>query len=320
MEVFSVKQIWAVKPHSAFTDLIFFKGNLLVTFREGEAHVMGECGSIRIIGSGDEGQTFKTFAVFEKKGWDLRDPKLTLTPEGKLQIHFAALRFTPKTKKYKEGVSYTSFSEDGIHFSKLKRISEKNQWPWRITWFDKTAYVASYASTNPKDRKAPWIVTLMKSINGIDFTKVVTWPVGQYPNETTLRFYSNKKMVALLRAHEKGVKPWLSYNWIGTSFPPYTDWTWEKTSCHLGGPNFIIESDQKMIASGRLLYPTSYGIQERVAIAEMSENSLTPNLVLPSSGDSSYPGLIVKDKILFLSYYSTHEHKTAIYLAKVLLP
>ena len=40
----------------------------------------------------------------------------------------------------------------------------------------------------------------------------------------------------------------------------------------------------------------------------------------PSSGDCSYPGLVWHDRLLWMSYYSTHEGHTAIYLATVRIP
>ena len=42
--------------------------------------------------------------------------------------------------------------------------------------------------------------------------------------------------------------------------------------------------------------------------------------MLPSAGDTSYPGLVRKDDTLLVSYYSSHEGSTAIYLAKLDLP
>ena len=46
-----------------------------------------------------------------------------------------------------------------------------------------------------------------------------------------------------------------------------------------------------------------------------------PVLTLPSGGDTSYPGLVWHDGLLWISYYSSHEgKKSAIYLAKVRFP
>ncbi len=43
-------------------------------------------------------------------------------------------------------------------------------------------------------------------------------------------------------------------------------------------------------------------------------------LTLPSGGDTSYPGLVWHDGLLWVSYYASHEGKTSIFLAKVKLP
>ena len=42
-------------------------------------------------------------------------------------------------------------------------------------------------------------------------------------------------------------------------------------------------------------------------------------LTLPSGGDTSYAGLVLHKGLLWVSYYSSHEGKTRIYLAKVRL-
>jgi hypothetical protein len=52
----------------------------------------------------------------------------------------------------------------------------------------------------------------------------------------------------------------------------------------------------------------------------MDRQSVTPQLTLPSGGDCSYPGLVWHDGLLWTSYYSTHEGKTSIYLARIRLP
>ena len=41
---------------------------------------------------------------------------------------------------------------------------------------------------------------------------------------------------------------------------------------------------------------------------------------LTSGGDTSYAGLVWHDEVLWISYYSSHEGKTSIYLAKVKIP
>ena len=47
---------------------------------------------------------------------------------------------------------------------------------------------------------------------------------------------------------------------------------------------------------------------------------LTECSKLPSGGDTSYAGMVVHDGLLWVSYYSSHEGKTSIYLAKLQVP
>jgi len=45
--------------------------------------------------------------------------------------------------------------------------------------------------------------------------------------------------------------------------------------------------------------------------------TLTEALTLPSGGDTSYPGFAWHEGVLWVSYYSSHEGKSSIYLARV---
>ena len=40
-------------------------------------------------------------------------------------------------------------------------------------------------------------------------------------------------------------------------------------------------------------------------------------LALPSGGDTSYPGLVWHDNLLWMTYYASHEGKANIYLARI---
>jgi hypothetical protein len=118
-------------------------------------------------------------------------------------------------------------------------------------------------------------------------------------------------MVALAR-REGGTKN----GWIGRSKPPYKDWTWTETKHRFGGPNFIELPDHSLWAAGRI-YPGG----AKTAVARMTAaGEYEPVLTLPSGGDNSYPGLVWHNDQLWMSYYSSHEGKSSIYLAKIDLP
>ena len=81
----SVERIFDRAGHSAFTDICRFKGRLYVCFREGSGHVPGLNGTVRIIVSGD-GLNWRSAALLDEEGVDLRDPKLSVTPDGRLMV------------------------------------------------------------------------------------------------------------------------------------------------------------------------------------------------------------------------------------------
>src|SRR4051812_21563475 len=79
LELVSVRKIWDAGAHNAFTDLIRFNGKWFCTFRESEAHVGGD-GNIRVITS-TNGEQWESAALLSEAGVDLRDPKLSITPD-----------------------------------------------------------------------------------------------------------------------------------------------------------------------------------------------------------------------------------------------
>ena len=135
--------------------------------------------------------------------------------------------------------------------------------------------------------------------------------VPGHPNETTLRVLPDGEMIALVR-REGGN----TLGWIGRSQAPYTKWTWKETAHRLGGPNFIRLPDGTLWAAGR-----SYPGGAKSVLARMTrEGGYAPALTLASGGDTSYPGLVWHNGLLWMSFYSSHEGKSAIYLAKIQVP
>src|SRR5689334_11570692 len=92
-ELVDARKIWDQAPHNAFTDLIRFNDRWLCVFREGKTHVSSD-GTLRVLGSAD-GQTWTSEALVTLAGADLRDAKITLTPDGRLMLSGVAHRAKP---------------------------------------------------------------------------------------------------------------------------------------------------------------------------------------------------------------------------------
>ena len=307
-EIVSLEKIWDEAPHNAFTDLIRFEDQWFCTFREADDHVGGD-GKIRVLVSPD-GSEWESAALLEETGIDLRDPKLSITPDGRLMI-VAGGSVYQGTKDLKGRQPRVAFSEDGRSWTKPQRILANGDWLWRVTWHDGRAYGVSY-NIQPQltggAQAEQWALKLYESADGLDWRPITALEAPNRANETTLRFTGEGEMLALVR-REEGDR----IAWFGSSRAPYRDWEWQPTGYRFGGPNFIILDDGSMIAGGRLYEEDG----NRTAVGSLTRQGYTPLLTLPSSGDSSYPGFVWHDGLLWMSYYSSHEGKTSIYLAKI---
>lgn len=307
-EIVSVRKIWDHGAHNAFTDLIRWHGRWYCTFREADAHVGGD-GKLRVLTSTD-GQTWESAALITEDGIDLRDPKLSITPDDRLMIVGGGSVYGG-TKTLKARQPRVTFSKDGRTWTPPARVLTEGEWLWRVTWHEGTAYGIAYEGNDRAPGAPEWPLRLYASNDGLKYRLVTQLDVPGWPNESTIRFLPDGTMVALVR-REKASAP----GWIGTSKAPYKEWRWTETKHQLGGPNFIRLPDGSLWAAGRT-YPGG----AKTAVARMSVDNYEPVLTLPSGGDTSYPGLVWHDGLLWMSYYSSHEGgKAAIYLAKIKLP
>lgn len=308
-QIVSVRKIWDEGQHNAFTDLIRFKDKWFCSFRESRAHVGGN-GKLRVIVSPD-GEKWESAALLAEEGIDLRDPKLSITPDGRLMMVAGGSVY--KDRKLVSRQPRVAFSTNGATWTTPHRVLAEGDWLWRVTWHDGKAYGTSYRLVDldkGKDSKSQeWKLTLYSSPDGIHYEKIADLEVPDRPNETTLRFLPDGTMVALVR-RETGNQ----FGWIGTSRKPYTQWKWHETKHRLGGPNFVVLPDGEMWAAGR-----GHVDGVKTVLAHMDAEHYEPVLSFPSGGDCSYPGLVWHDGLLWMSYYSSHEGKTSIYLAKISL-
>ena len=308
-QLLSVQKIWDKATHNAFTDLIRFNGKWLCTFREAESHESWSNGIIRIIAS-DDCDSWESCGEIVEYGVDLRDPKLSVMPNGRLMLLAGGSQFFGVKNDDETVLNLTrsprvSFSDDGANWTNPKRLLAEDHWLWRATWHNGTAYCISKLGEGSNPRRG----FLYSSTDGIDWQWITEIQVPGI-SESTLRFQPDDQMIALIRTSMGG--------YIGTSNPPYRDWDVNKLDLTVGGPNFIRLPDGSMWGSGRHhIQSEPKGKRSRTALAKMTTSTYDPVLILPSGGDNSYPGLVWHDDLLWISYYSSHETNTSIYLAKV---
>lgn len=306
----TVKKIWDNGKHNAFTSLIKFKDAYYCSFREGETHIFDSSGKaegkVRILKSID-GKNWKSVAYFGKDNYDLRDPKLSITPDHRLMVTIGGSIY--------EGWNLTGrnpmvvFSDDGECFSDLIPVKihdnagNGKDWIWRVTWHKNIGYTAMYSMT--ADREA--YLTLLSTKDGINYKFVSKLEVPNFPNEATIRFDSDDKMYIMVRRDIIGC-------W-GKSNYPYVNWEWKDMDIRLGGPDFIFLDDNTTIMGTRSHYTS---IPKTVLLTGKGTEKFEEVYVLPSGGDNSYTGFQIAEDELWVSYYSTHETKnSSIYIAKM---
>jgi hypothetical protein len=301
-QLLSVSKIWDAAPHNAFTDLVRFRGEWFCVFREGRAHVSPD-GALRVIVSND-GAQWRSVALLTATNGDLRDAKITVTPGGELMLSGAVALTPPAPAKHQ---SLAWFSKDGRRWSEPVIIGDPNLWLWRTTWHRGRAYSVGYDTAGER------FVRLYVSDDGRRFETLVTRLFDEgHPNETSIVFQPDDTALCLLRRDGDST----ATGKLGSATPPYKNWRWQDLGVRIGGPHMLRLPDGRLVAAVRLYdgaVRTSLGWVDGVS------GKFTEFLKLPSGGDTSYSGLVWDQRVLWVSYYSSHEGKTSIYLAKVRL-
>jgi len=304
MEFIKVKKIWDKSPHNAFTDLIRFGDYWYCTFREGLDH-MSMDGKLRVIRS-KNGKKWSSVVVLEYKENDIRDGKFSITSNNELLIN-AGVRLSEKIDGNKH-ISLTWISSDGKKWSDAYSCKTSlGTWRWSTTWYKDSAYSIGYTG---KDKQG----CLYKSNDGKNWEvlKDNLFPLkNSYFNESSIVFLENGDAYTLLRRDSQTYT-----GMLGFSSYPYTHWSWSDLGIPIGGPKMIyIQKYKKFLAVIRL-----YGNKSaRTSLCWIDEKKgeIKEMMCLPSGGDTSYAGVVEEDGFVYISYYSSHEEKTAIYFACV---
>ncbi len=321
--VSSNEQIWYYGNHSAFTSLVKFKGDYYVSFREAGSHVFDDDGKargkIRILTSRD-GKDWESVALIGKEGFDLRDPKLSVTPDNRLMVTIGGSVY--EGKKLVARKPQVCLSSDGRIFSDLQQIKfsqggglNGQEWPWRVTWHKGTGYTVCYTLTS----RSHAFLTLWKTKDGVhyDYMCKLDLDENNFPNEATVRFLPDDRMVILIR--QDGDRNGASANGLlAIAASPYTEWKYTDIGFKIGGPELLVLGQDHLVIGGREYDREGNHTAIWAGPLEGPFRKVV-NLHEPVS-DSSYPGFIMSGKELWCSYYRSFGDKksdAAIYLAKI---
>lgn len=300
--------VYTSKQHSAFTDLIFYQNQWLLGFREAATHMSQE-GQLVILASPDA-KNWQEIARFTWQGGDLRDPKFSIRPDGKLLLT-TGIRWLI-TNNAKIRLYSVAWLFDGKSWSPPHLPEEAaGKWRWGTSWHNNKVYSVSYGNLDAKG-------ALYSSPDGLAWQPLVRpfFPNPKiYTNESSLCFVDNTAFCVIRRDAAGGAR-----GLLGTSSYPFTAWQWQQLPNSVGAPKLIQLSNGEFLVGGRYSNYKRRTATMRIYKLNVEKAKLKLWRVLPSGGDCSYPGMVEHQGNLYVSYYSSHEYSnSAIYLTKISL-
>lgn len=294
------EKVWSSAPHNGFTDLVRYKDRWFCALREAAAYRSAD-GAIRILTSLD-GEVWKPASRIASTGGDLRYPKLSVSPDGRLILVAIEERQGIVWERHQSAV-WTS--PDGRNWSAPIPICEPNLQLGRLAWHNRLAFAAGYSNVREE---------FLRIYGGPRADKFVPLTPkllpGQAPGEAALLFLADDSALCLAQRDAKGTTAAL-----GRAKPPYRGWIWTDLNVDMETPAMLMLPDDRIVVAGR----TTAGGKPRLALfwLEEQDDKLREFLEIPSGGEAGYPGLAWHEGLLWVSYYSSHDGKSGIYIAKV---
>lgn len=298
-------------PHNAFTDLVRWKDEWYLTFRAASTHTSAD-GKVMLIRSPDL-ETWAEVKVFSTDADD-RDPKLLATPE-RLIVNYISVQDT-------ETLLWMHHSSDGRTWSGPQRFWADNHVCWRAHLApDGFYYRDIHTRSGPyRPGKAPikdHRVMLCRSTDGLEWEKVSDIWSGS-GTETGLAFRDEGECVALIK-HGNGKPKPHDKALLAFSRPPYKQWEHVDAGMQGHGPAFLNLNGTIYAAARKYRWaPGGERLPSVTALYLLDGRMLHEFLTLPSGGDCSYAALVdAGNGEVAMSYYSSHEGATSIYIARL---
>lgn len=311
MKLLDIKRISKPAAHSAFTDLIenpFDKSSktLLCCYRQATNHVSAD-GLLIILTIDKKSFRVLTRVRIQENDADLRDPKFSY--DGKrLILTTYAKTYLDSGKMVTKMLTY--FSTTGQSWSGKNSFGNSGWWLWNHAWFNSQAYGFAYNRPSNTLSLYKGDPTRTMQLHKDDVFNLNKQGKG-YPNESTILFNDKGNASVFLRRDADSFSAQ-----FGTSKPPYTKWEWHDLGIYIGGPAAVALSANLFIVAGRHVDWETRQFTTKIWLFDSELKKLTQMYTLPSSGDTSYPGLVVEGDHLYVSYYSCHvDDQARVYIA-----
>lgn len=293
-----VRKVYGNGKHNAFTALARFHGAYWLAFRTAAGHNSAD-GDILVLRSKDTKSW--TEALRLNACPDDRDPQIVATDK-KLLLYDAGMTGP-------ELVTYLVATEDGKTWTKPQPVYEKRFIVWKPTLHEGKFYSAAHKKDEASGGKGRE-VRLITSDDGVEWKTISTIRRGKWESETTLYIEPWGHITGFMR-QKYGSPPAAIFE----SDPPYAAWKERKPDVnHFSGHSVHTFAGTTYLLSRTIDYATR---KTGVMIYTFAGGKLTPYCALPAGGDCAYAEAVQLGDDMLVSYYSSHEGATNIYLATV---
>lgn len=326
--------------HNSFTDMIYYNNSFYLIHQQSKWHLQ-DTNSALIISKSPNAKNWEEIARITLPNTDVRDPKFA-NINGKLFVYFLPnYNFDPAPS-----TTYYTYSDDGFETfvapQELKVnvtyhyangtidnvvIGGWNLWrpktPDNLTWYvlasgRKLGKVAE--SVHDAD-VSNTITVLLKTTDGFNWKEdseaFTLWGNG----EACLEFLPNGEIISTFRVGSMGASDtgyalgnFLGGTMIGTTFNNFKNWSFiPNFQTRLDGATlFSLNGRIFAVARNHLGPRTDMGnhfITKRTAFYEVKSDQLIHLFDLPSNGDTSYTGVVIKDGWVYTCYYTNPINK-----------
>jgi hypothetical protein len=305
--------------HNSNTDLLWWRDGFLLVHAASPWH-LGTPRSRLLVKRSSDGRTWTTLATLRVPGRDIRDPKV-VEIGGRLFLYALP----------NEGLSATpvgtllATSEDAEHWTDFEPVGPVGWLFWRPKTRDgETWYVPAYWRAHGRS-------ILLASTDGRSWERVSVIHEGEGNDETAIEFLPDGRLLATARLE---VTPDTllgnddASTLLAVADPPYTTWSSHRSRLtRLDGP-VLFRHEGRIFAVARWQPPPHGGLtklggvwsRKRTALYRVEPDRLVRLSDLPSAGDTSYAGVVVRDGALWTEYYTSRIDRDYPWLLGMFLP
>lgn len=316
-------EVWPIVSdglHNSNTHLIYWRDRFFLVHARSRFH-MGNSDSRLVVRRSADGRAWEEVAVLGVPGEDIRDPKLAAIGDRLFLYALPNTGFEPEPYG-----TVVATSDDGQSWSSFAPIQPQGWLLWEPKSRDGRAWYAT-AYWHEHGRSA-----LFRSTDGLNWEPVSDIHTGDRNDETAGEFLPDGHLLVTARL-EGDDRAWHqgsrhAATLLAVAAPPYTDWSKTRSAtARLDGPalftwngrvyavgRFDPDADRHWYGGSSLLG------RKRTALYEVRPDALIHLSDLPSAGDTSYAGAVLKDGYLFTTYYTNDTRRDYPWLLGLVMP